>query len=76
MLIEIIRELTRTKEKKDVMSEQVPTWEKRVGAQKAQSAVRDSKNEDFDKIRTVSRDRVKLKEKCKQMLKTHKEELQ
>ena len=35
MLAEIIRELPKTEESKDVTSKQVPAWEKRVEAKKS-----------------------------------------
>ena len=55
MLVEIIRELTKTEESKDVTSEQVLASVKRVKAQKVQSTIINHLNEikDFDKIKTV-----------------------
>ena len=54
MLVEIVRELTNIEESKDVLSEQVLAWIKRVKAQKAQSKRMNSLNETkvFDKIKT------------------------
>ena len=56
MLVEIIREHTKTWESKDVTSEQVLAWAKRVEVQKAQFEIINSLNmtKDFDKIKTVS----------------------
>ena len=39
---EIIRKLTKAKESAEITSEQVLGWVKRVGAQRAQSAIMDS----------------------------------
>ena len=60
MLVEIIREFTKNEESKDVTSEQVLAWAKRVKVQKAQSVIINNLNEtkDFDKIKTMrSRER-------------------
>ena len=55
MLAEIIRELTKAEESADMTSEQVLDWAKRVGAQRAQSAVMDSltKSKEFNKVKIV-----------------------
>ena len=55
MLVEIIKELIKTEESKDVTSEQVLAWAKRVEAQKAQSAIINSLKEtkDFNRIKTL-----------------------
>ena len=53
MGVEIIKELTKTEESKDVTSEQDVAWAKRVEAQKAKCVIKNSLNEtkNFDKTR-------------------------
>ena len=55
LLVEIIRELTKTKECTTVTSEQVLIWAKRVGAQRGESAMITSlsKTKKFDKIKAI-----------------------
>ena len=45
MLVEIILELTKTEENKNVTIQQVLAWEKRVEVQRAQSAIINSLND-------------------------------
>ena len=53
MLPEIIRQLAKAEENADITSEQVLGWEKRVEAQRTQSAIMDSLTEtkEFDKVK-------------------------
>ena len=79
MLAEIIRELTKAKERTAVTSEQVLIWAKRVEAHRAKSAIRTSLSEtkEFDKIRIIKRGTEMQSEKTTNMCqKAHKTELQ
>ena len=69
ILVEIIRENTRSEESKDVTSEQVLARTKWVEAQNAQSTIMHSLNETkhFDNIKTVRGERDKLRGNHEQM---------
>ena len=74
MLIEILKELTKTEESTDVTIREVLAWAKRVEAQKAQSAILNSlnKRKDFDKVKAVSGGQRQIERNCKHMPKHHK----
>ena len=67
MQVEIIRDLTKTEESKDVTSGQILAWAKREKAQKG--PVHDYKqfkqDKDLDKIKTVRRGQRQIERKLK-----------
>ena len=71
MLVEIIRELTKSNENAHVTSEQVLAWEKRAEAQRAQALVISSLSEEkeFDKMQTGRDDEKQNRNKCTHLLK-------
>ena len=78
MPVEIIRELTKTKEGSDVTNEQVLAWAKRVEPQKAQTITITCPGEtkNFDKIKTAKEGQRQYEKNHKRCQNANEPELQ
>ena len=74
MIIEIIKELTKTEENKDVMSNDIPQWAKWVEAQRTQTAVLNNLkiDQECNAIWSEKQKRQNIKYKIAQQFKTIK----